>query len=59
MEEGRVDQLQMLVTNQHATELARPSVGPLHNPVAPVAQFTSIFVASFFFVRAVNRTSPA
>jgi len=44
----------MFMTNQQATELSEPSIGPLHDPTASITpQLASIFIAPGFVVFAV------
>src|SRR6516165_6736958 len=45
----------MFMTNQQATELSEPSIGPLHDPTASITpQLASIFIAPGFVVLAVR-----
>jgi hypothetical protein len=46
----------MLMTNQQSAELAKPCIGPLHNPAANITpQFASIFVPPLLVVFPVGR----
>src|SRR5215470_3573365 len=45
----------MFMTNEQATELSQPSIGPLHDPAASITpQLASIFIAPGFVVLAVG-----